>query len=160
MNGRVGRDKNIGDFIYIGINGASVIDYVLASKVLFSYIVDFNIEPKTESTHLPILLKLQIKSKLTENLNSCSKSQYKQDNFVFSRRSEDLNIYVETIRYYFTNSFVHDLMLRIENLSLTIKDIISELVSIFSNAGIKQKIQVRNNNQPPWFDKQCREQKK
>ena len=140
--------------------GASVIDYVLASKVLFSYIVDFNIEPRTESTHLPILLKLQIKSKLTENLNSCSKSQYKQDNFVFSRRSEDLNIYVENIRNYFTNSFVHDLMLRIENQSLTVEDIISELVSIFSNAGIKQKIQVRNNNQPSWFDKQCREQKK
>ena len=100
MNGRVGQDKNIGDFTYIGINGASVIDYVLASKVLFSYIVDFNIEPRTESTHLPILLKLQIKSKLTENLNSCSKSQYKQDNFVFSRGSEDLNIYVENIRNY------------------------------------------------------------
>ena len=79
---------------------------------------------------------------------------------MLSRRSEDLKIYVENIRNYFTNSFVHDLMLRIENLSLTIKDIISELVSIFSNAGIKQKIQVRNNNQPPWFDKQYREQKK
>ena len=54
VNGRLGEDKGIGDYTYLGCNGKSVIDYLLLCEELFTYIKHFSIGERTESCHLPL----------------------------------------------------------------------------------------------------------
>ena len=43
MNGRVGNDRGIGSYTFVGSRGSSVIDYVLASQSLFDFVNDFKV---------------------------------------------------------------------------------------------------------------------
>ena len=52
MNGRVGNDRGIGRYTFVGSRGSSVVDYVLASQSLFDYIKDFEVQdPNILSDH-------------------------------------------------------------------------------------------------------------
>ena len=52
MNGRVGNDRRIGRYTFVGSRGSSVVDYVLASQSLFDYIKDFEVQdPNILSDH-------------------------------------------------------------------------------------------------------------
>ena len=71
MNGRCGNDIEKGDFTYIGNNGASLIDYIISSSVLFDYVIEFSIKSRTESDHLPITLS--VKTDLTRPTDASDK---------------------------------------------------------------------------------------
>ena len=103
VNGRVGQDIKQGEYTYIGANCSSVIDYVLASKIIFSRIIGFSKEPRTESTHMPVLIKLPIKPK--QSVKSKGMATYKTNEEIstFSRKKEDIIKYTENISQYFTN---------------------------------------------------------
>ena len=58
-NGLLGADKNVGNFTFIGQNGASVIDYLICSESVLQYISQFEIGTKTESSHFPITCALE-----------------------------------------------------------------------------------------------------
>ncbi|MCG8045176.1 MAG: reverse transcriptase family protein [Candidatus Thiodiazotropha taylori] len=54
-NGRLGMDKDIGKFTYIGTSGCSVVDYVLVNPTLLHYIYDFEVgEPNILSDHCAV----------------------------------------------------------------------------------------------------------
>ena len=58
MNGRKKTDIE-GNFTYIGVNGKSVVDYLLSPYCLFECIDEFNVTLRTESDHLPLCWKLK-----------------------------------------------------------------------------------------------------
>ena len=59
INGRLGRDHNIGEYTFVSNQGASVIDYLLTRECNFSRIADFCIESLNEwSDHSPISFSL------------------------------------------------------------------------------------------------------
>ena len=62
----------------------------LASKIFFICIIDFSIEPRTESTHMPVLIKLPIK--LEQSVKSTGTATYKanEETSTFSRKKEDI----------------------------------------------------------------------
>ena len=52
LNGRIGNDKNIGRYTYIGHNGSSVVDYIISSQNLLNYVTFFNVDdPNILSDH-------------------------------------------------------------------------------------------------------------
>lgn len=52
MNGRVGDDKGIGQFTFVGSRGSSVVDYVLCTQDLFGNVSHFKVhEPNILSDH-------------------------------------------------------------------------------------------------------------
>ena len=53
MHGRCGHDLK-GSFTYISQQGCSLIDYILCSPDLLPFVLDFKIETRTESKHLPV----------------------------------------------------------------------------------------------------------
>ena len=58
VNGRCGYD--CGNYTFISSQGKSLIDYVLASPLLFKYILDFSILTSDISNHFPTITKLKI----------------------------------------------------------------------------------------------------
>ena len=72
LNGRLFDDKD-GNFTCIANQGASVVDYNIASTELFQYISHFRIENRSESDHFPIYCQFTFncnitQTQLTENL--------------------------------------------------------------------------------------------
>ena len=58
-NGRLGLDKGIGKYTYVGSTGSSVVDYVLISKNIVSTISKFSIdEPNILSDHCAVFFSL------------------------------------------------------------------------------------------------------
>lgn len=58
-NGRIGEDKNVGKFTYIGSTGRSVIDYVISNPALFHVICKFRIcKPNILSEHCTLEFSL------------------------------------------------------------------------------------------------------
>ena len=52
MNGRVGSDRGVGKYTFVGSRGSSVVDYVLSSQELFNLIEGFDVqEPNIMSDH-------------------------------------------------------------------------------------------------------------
>ena len=64
LNGRLFGDKD-GNFTCFANNGASVVDYMIASSSLFRYISDFKISDKDNSDHFPLICQLCFESTQT-----------------------------------------------------------------------------------------------
>lgn len=58
LNGRFRKDDNIGNYTCITGNLWSVLDYILAEISLFDRIVDFEVNKRLESIHMPVCLSL------------------------------------------------------------------------------------------------------
>ena len=59
MNGRVGADKGLGKYTFVGSRGSSVVDYVLSSQDLFKSISHFEVhDPNIISDHCLITFQL------------------------------------------------------------------------------------------------------
>jgi hypothetical protein len=60
-NGRLGKDKNIGEFTYVTSRGASVVDYLLCPSKLFHLVSEFYIaEPNQYSDHSCVHFALNV----------------------------------------------------------------------------------------------------
>ena len=70
MNGRLFNDHD-GNFTYFSTNGQSVIDYIIASTDLFSYVSYFSVEDIDLPDHFPICYTLSMSKSLQAN-GSCT----------------------------------------------------------------------------------------
>ena len=65
VNGRIGRDKGVGEYTLIDTTGKSVVDYLLSSPDTFWLIKDFLVHPKLpESDHMPLCVNITCKTVL------------------------------------------------------------------------------------------------
>ena len=77
LNGRAGKDRNVGNFTRDDTTGRSVIDYVIATPHLFEGIHEFQIGDKfPESDHLPIEFSVKCGSKTSGNVTRQHKSKW------------------------------------------------------------------------------------
>ena len=75
INGRVGGDSTKGDYTCHKYNGKSVIDYAIASKILFQRVIDFYVDiydTLLSDSHPPICLKLRYESNLCMEMPNIS----------------------------------------------------------------------------------------
>ena len=70
LNGRFQPDKDIGNFIHLCINGSSVIDYGMCTMSLIQHVMNFSVEERTESDHLPILITFEGQQDVIFNTSS------------------------------------------------------------------------------------------
>ena len=81
LNGRLVGDTD-GNFTCIANNGASVVDYIICSSEIFSYVSDFRVLENDSSDHFPLHCTFLFKSKKDSHLNQ---SQSKADGTKYVR---------------------------------------------------------------------------
>ena len=76
MNGRVGADKGLGKYTFVGSKGSSVVDYVLSSQDLFKSIAHFEVnDPNIISVHCLITFSIDIPN---DNVREVTQDNYDQ----------------------------------------------------------------------------------
>ena len=78
VNGRLGRDKFVGDYTCHTSNGTSTIDYVIVSIKLFTKLFDFHVDILDKcisDVHCPITVEI-----MSDEKNMCDKDVYCLDN--------------------------------------------------------------------------------
>ncbi|MEW8547342.1 MAG: reverse transcriptase family protein, partial [Candidatus Thiodiazotropha sp.] len=154
VNGRVGQDKNVGSYTYIGSNGCSLIDYILASREVFESIIDFCVDSRTESPHLPVWVKLPLKNTVqTEQMLHAAEPISRTQ--TYSRSSRDIQMFIENVKTSFTSSFLSSVIMQIEDLSVDINEIISNIVNKIKCSAVLKTHKNILKTQPAWFDTEC-----
>ena len=154
-NGRKGLDRDIGDFTYIGTNGSSVIDYVLCSDTMLTFIDNFKIEHRTESSHFPVSMSVQCMFRLSDHT---AKRKLNYDRQFYKFDSVTTTKYKENLNHLLTNEFIHNFILTIQDYSLSISTVVEQFLDIFYKCGsccikiCKGSVRL----QPRWFDITCK----
>ena len=80
MNGRVGDDKGIGSYTFVGHRGSSLVDYVLSSQNMFQYVNIFEVqEPNILSDHCLIKFSFEFSH------GRCHSQENEQYETIFSK---------------------------------------------------------------------------
>ena len=167
-NGRLGKDKNIGKFTFVGALGSSVVDYVLASQGLFELIESFQVhDPNIISDHCTITFGIKghikgPKTRINGNIpvgervdykfkwNDDKSEQFK--NILTSDEIESkLNVLSENLEEIHCDSQVEE---NIKHFSELLDSICSPFfkVSLCTDNLRNQTDKVDQ----PWFDDECR----
>ena len=89
INGRLFGDQD-GNFTCIANNGASVVDYNIASSKLFAKISNFSIEDRDESVHFPVYCQYTFPHKNpTPNIGDKPQNRLSQNNLNYLRWSDE-----------------------------------------------------------------------
>jgi Endonuclease-reverse transcriptase len=153
LNGKTVGD-NTGEFTFTNRNGSSVIDIGICSKSLITSIVDFRVENRADSQHLPIALELKYNTDVcnvipsSEITDSKSITKYKW----FDRWQLDFE---RKIKCYKDYPKIDDI---IETDNLTLASLkISELLTHAGSNMIIKKTKAKQNL--GWFNRTCQESK-
>ena len=161
LNGRFGKDVNIGKFTYLTNNSSSVIDFFVAELGIFNCISDFEIQDRLESIHMSVRLELSFAA-----INNTSDQ--------FNDTGENVSDNREYFRYYLKDDQQHEYIYTLsEKLEAMLEDFLNFIENDqFSNAldeimeclsiaadGMKKSAQVIKNKthnlSQPWFDEEC-----
>lgn len=101
---------------------------------LFYNLSDFNIELRTESIHLTMLIVF--KTQCNCNMNRCNTNQHSggEDSCTFSKNANDIETFVANVDEMFTNEYKHSFLLQIVDMGINVEDITQQIVGLFSNA--------------------------
>ena len=159
LNGRIDRDKGIGDFTRDDTTGKSVVDYVISTPKLFKLVQNFRIHGKfPESDHRPISLSLLT----ARNVTGCKEIhpvEWKPHNkYVWSRGDLDRLAYTmddmisESYRLYIVESVAS--LCDVDTVAGHFDDYITQACKrTFRQECKKHK---GNKKGPAWYDAECR----
>ena len=153
VNGRVGKDRNVGEYTCYFGDTPSTIDYFLADRDLFTFFKDFHIDVRDESHHMPLCLNLSLP------VETFSKTEQTCDIV------ENLPRYnwIESKRQLFLNSFstknietVRDLVLENDpaNAIICLNNYICEAAADMKTNRVRKRYRNPGRNEA-WFDKEC-----
>ena len=173
MNGRVGADRGVGKFTFVGSRGSSLVDYVLASQDLFQYVSKFEVEdPNIISDHCLISFSFAFGN---EELQDSLPENYKYVDGKFVWKSEFRDEYVTRLNDAATLEKLIFLNANISSCTddSEVKYCLNDFVSIFETVSspIYKRSKQRecsnavsddtfsNKNDQPWFTDECQEKK-
>jgi len=152
FNGRLFSDKN-GEFTCFANNGASVVDYMIASTTLFKHVTDFAVANHAFSVHCPISCKFsftldQTTNQLPENedLNQWQRMKWKND------YKEKFLTKFNQLYGQFENSLINNDNSVVSMLHNFTDMILTSGTCMMINN--KRRIQ-KLRTQPPWWNKEC-----
>lgn len=170
LNGRVGEDKGVGKYTFVGNRGSSLVDYVLASQNLFDYVTSFKVhDPNILSDHC--LLSFSFDFCLVQEVSIASESyEYVDGKFVW--KSEFKDEYINRLNDASTLQKLNtlsDCILRCSE-ETEVKSCIKDFESIFEDvcAPIYKKSKqpctsstenFSNKKENPWYTEECQEKK-
>ena len=91
VNGRLGKDANIGNYTCITRNSSSVIDYLLADLDFFRRISDFEIHERIESIHMPVRVQISctaITSDVVDDPNTNNQNNARYYKYIFNEEKQ------------------------------------------------------------------------
>ena len=160
VNGRLRDDKSKDHYTYIGPNGCSIIDYVLASKQLFDYISNFNVEMRTECTHMPI--KVQFLHSISPSLTDAHDNTNANNNYnkisgakIFSKSKKNIDAFKQNMQNTLNENFNSNIMNKISDTTVDTDLIISDIVNAIASCAIENIPHKKGKSQEPWFDQEC-----
>ncbi len=159
MNGRCGKDKQVGDFTFMGVSGASVIDYLLASSTLFEHVIDFSIDSRCESTHIPLTMKLRTTLMTRGDCNNNTKHKTEKS-FIFVWDNKKLQIFRDNLH----SDPVQALLDKSLDTALSDTDrsigYITDALCLAASDMRRQTGKPVRDNLNNWFDSECESLKK
>ena len=99
-NGRLGKDKGVGKYTYVGGPGSSVVDYVLVSESIINLISKFNIGGRNIlSDHCAVYFSMSnVKLEVHPNVNMMQPSERADKKYIWN--SDESQIYSDSIESY------------------------------------------------------------
>ena len=153
LNGRLGSDTGVGDYTCITHNGTSTVDYVLVSSSLFYQVLDFTIDTRVESDHMPLTFTLP-----------CCNRQNEKDQISVKVGIRKKCVWAENRANSFTQficseATINKLNVILENPDIETIDCVKIIHGVLEDAARKCHM-IRSNkstkrNQPIWFDTEC-----
>ena len=131
MNGRVGADRGVGKFTFVGSRGSSLVDYVLTSQDLFQYVSKFEVEdPNIISDHCLISFSFDFGN---EELQDSLPENYEYVDGKFVWKSEFRDEYVTRLNDAATLEKLNSLNANISSCTddSEVKSCLKDFVSIF-----------------------------
>lgn len=173
LNGRVGDDRGVGKFTFVGSRGSSVVDYVLTSQNLFDHVYKFEVQdPNILSDHCLISFSFEFGDQETEE--SISES-YEYVNGKYVWKSEFKAEYANRLNEPSILERLNSLNANISSCSdeNDVKSCLKDFESIFDTvcAPIYKKLRRRdspdipsnvaeaNKNENLWYNEECHEKK-
>ena len=175
VNGRLGSDKNNGDFTCYTHNGASTIDYAIVSPGLLTKTYDFcvhDFDSLFSDTHCPISLAISSALEISDHsVDNCDVDlsndvNVNHKNLSFKWNSDSPNIFLNS----FSDVDYYDLINSIESLERepsqsSVDSFCTELNNLFiekakdcnickEKSNTKKNIKLDKKNKP-WFDREC-----
>ena len=170
MNGRVGDDKGIGQYTFVGSRGSSVVDYVLCTQDLFRNVCHFKVhEPNILSDHCLLTFSFDFQML---SARETIENDYEQvsGRYVWNRdyKEEFLN----SLKTTDTTERLSELNARIPSCAENneIEQCLADFNNIIEHAAspmFKESFNPPNNSErtsiikqeAPWFDERCAEKK-
>ena len=170
LNGRVGNDKNIGRYTFVGSNVSSVVDYVLTTQNLLQNVDDFTIqEPNILSDHCMVDFTFSFTGTATSNDENdvlydsigsryvwdASKLEHYKDSLSAEGTKSKLNVFIENVEKSCCNTDIDDC---ISELSNVFDGIASPLFQRKYNMDYLPSNENKNSNK--WFTSECEEKRR
>lgn len=168
-NGRLGADKNVGKFTFIGSMGRSLVDYVVTTPNLFKSIVKFKIcDPNILSDHCVVEFSIcQNKDSYTiqheeTDTYECLNKKYswddaKRDQYIFNLNSAE-NDFSELTSFLRHAREPDDINHNISNFTNLMENVCDPLFAKTVNVpkeGENTYSFNHNTQHRPWFDEEC-----
>ena len=151
FNGRLHNDVN-GNFTCVTHNGASIVDYIIASSCLFQYCTEFKIGDMYQSVHFPVTCKF--KFNLFEDARGLNEKcmGLKFPKFKWNENKKDE--FCNSFRYQF--ELVKHVI--INEIELSTQEALQKIVDLYQTSA--NCMRTRNCGHPTaaenqWWDSQC-----
>ena len=168
MNGRVGNDKGVGKYTFVGRRGGSLVDYVLSSQSLISLVKTFDVQnPNIMSDHCLVHFSLELAVENEDRQND----DYESVGFKYKWSAERKAEFLQTLQQ---DDFGDRLATLNSNISacsngIDVEQRVSDFVCIIDSVAaplFKKKVVSGNDNSSftykndaPWFNDVCHDKR-
>ncbi len=167
-NGRLGSDFKVGE---LTCKDASVVDYIILSLGLFSYVLDFNVHefnPLYSDVHNAVSISFSFSENpnilnITNEETKCQNNNYRYVRWT-SNEAVNFNELINNEQVLEIESELDSLIARGKDISSNeIITVVEKVDSIFLNTAtelnmikVKHKNKLYKPNKNPWFDENCK----
>ena len=137
-----------------------IIDYAMCTMSLIQHVMNFSVEERTESDHLPILITFEGQQDVIFNTPSNDNTDM---NFLgYKIPADHKHLFTSKLSDILTNTVIREMCFAIDNDNLDINIIMDMFLSIFRQAGedFKKKPKKVMSDSQPWFDSELKRLKK
>lgn len=145
LNGNMEGDGE-GEFTFIGAQGNSVIDYILADTKMKEEIQNFRIDERVESNHLPMVV--EIYGDLTQEQQT-------------EEQLKEIRIWTEEGRKFYQEK-INKVIFEKEETDEIMKEMIQKMIQKMNGAVLKKTLKIEKTNlgYKRWWDRECTEKKR
>lgn len=155
LNGRTEGDWK-GEYTYVGARGSSVIDYVVVNEKTDNKVIEFKIDVRVDSDHMPMSVKIEDKERSGEEEEEDKTEEQEEEIEIIQWDEEAVKKYMETAK-----ETVKQEEEKVQE-SKTIEEEWEEIKRIIHGAMVRKKIKKKRKKLgfKDWWDRSCTRKKR